>query len=37
MYRARSRLPGAARKAAWNQGCSLEEWFGTRSMMILMP
>ena len=35
--RSRSAEPGPAASAAWNQGCWSEPWFGTMSMMILMP
>ena len=35
--RSRSGLPGPAARACWNQGCSLETWFGTMSMIVRMP
>ena len=35
--RSRSGDPGGAASAASNQGCRSEAWFGTMSMMILMP
>ena len=30
-------VPGASASASWNQACSEEQWFGTMSMMTLMP
>jgi len=36
-YRPRSGEPGAAARAALNQGCSQEEWLGTRSMKTRRP
>ncbi len=36
-YRARSGLWGGAARAAANQGCWSEVWFGTRSTMTLIP
>ena len=36
-YRSRSGLPGPAARAAWNQRCWSEEWFGTMSMMTRRP
>ena len=37
MKRARSRDPGAAASASWNQGCWSEKWFGTMSSKIRRP
>ena len=35
--RARSSLPGAAARAAWNHGCWSLQWLGTMSIRTRMP